>query len=102
MLVLMFLLPLFHGKLVEADFLAVGSPVDVVIELHPRFLPPTSEQVAGSKVNDVLFERKAWMIFDLGALDLCVAAEGENVVADDVLLAVVLMEAAVRCAVDKV
>ena len=48
----------------------------------------------------VPLEGEAGVRFRPGALDLRVAAEGEDVVADDILLAIVLVDPAVGGAID--
>ena len=64
--------------------------------------PIAPQQDAGIKIDDVGLEAEAGMVFGAGALELVVAGEGEDVVAEEVGFAVVLMEAAVGGAIDDV
>src|SRR5665213_3631187 len=94
--------PLRPGVFGEADFSAAGFPIGVVIEGDVEFVPVAGEQYAGAVVDDVVLEGKAAVVFETGTLDLGIAAQGEDVIADDVVLAVVLVEAAVGGATDEI
>ena len=54
------------------------------------------------KINNVGFEAETGMRFGPGALELMVAREGKDVIANHIGLAVMLMEAAVRGAVNQI
>ena len=53
-------------------------------------------------VDDVACEAEGAVRFDAGALGLKAVGEGEDVVADDIFFAVVLVETAGACVVDEV
>ena len=65
-------------------------------------LQSAGEERALVPVDDVALEAEALVVFHAWALDLGIAAEGEDVVPDRVLLAVVLVEAAVGRPVNQV
>src|SRR5262249_57248196 len=78
------------------------TPVCVAVEGHVQLAPVASEQGPAVPDHDVALEAKALVRLDPRALDLRVAAKGEDVVAHHVLLAVVLVAAAVGRSADHV
>ena len=76
--------------------------VAVVVDLGPDAIPGTAKQGTGLPVHDVVLEREGKMVFDPSRRDLRVLAADQDVVADHVLFAVVLVEAAGLGVVDQV
>ena len=83
-----------------------GSPVSlpVAVVAGDGFcpVPVAGKERAGVPVDDVVLEGEGEVFFHPRGLELLLLAEGEDVVADDVLPAVVLVEAAGLDAVDEV
>ena len=73
----------------------VPEEVILIQEVRGRAAPVAAEQLAAVEDDDVLFEAEGAVLFGAATLDLIFLGEGEDVVPDDVLLAVVLVEAAV-------
>src|SRR6266478_7320228 len=90
------LAPLIPGLAGKANLAGAGVPVNIVIKRDILLLPIAGKEIATIPVNDVPLESEAQMILDARPLDLRIAAEREDVVTDDVLLAVVLVKPAVR------
>ena len=97
------LLPLLPGARAEAQLfrLRVRAGVEIDIPIHFIVVPRqvASQQAAGVEINDVGYEAEAEVRLRAGALNLVVARESEDIVADDVGRAVVLMKSAVRMTV---
>ena len=97
--VLALLLPFCERELLVGERHRPGRdvPIEVILieEIGGRAGPVTAEQLAALEDDDVLLEGEGQVLLGAAALDLIFLGEGEDVVPDDVVLAVVLMEAAV-------
>src|ERR1035437_4961585 len=106
MLIMPPLLPLLPGAGAEAQLFRLGVRTGIEIEVPVHLIvvsrPIAREQTAGVIIDDVVGEGEAGVRLWAGALKLVVASEGEDVVTDDVGFAVVLMEPAVRGAIDDI
>ncbi len=103
--VLPLLLPVREALAREVDGLPRAVPVEVVFhrELVVTPVPAQQRRLRGVlPVDDVALEGERQVRLDAGALDLPLEAEGEDVVADHVLPAVVLVEASGLHVVDEV
>src|SRR6266568_6606834 len=82
----------------------LGSSVEINVPVHPVVVigPIPGQQIAGAEINDVGLEAETEMRLGTRALKLIIAAESEDIVADDVGLAVMLMKPAVGRAINNV
>src|SRR5690348_5452716 len=87
--------PLFPGLARKVELFTPNAPVGVVVESCLCFRPVSRQQRAMIPVNQVTSERKAQVVFDSRALDLRIAAEGKDVVPNDVVGSVMLVKPAV-------
>src|SRR5690606_26026088 len=87
-------LPLFECISGKGDGLAFRLPekISATVELH--FVPGAGQQFTAIPNDNVPFEHEAQVLFGSRGLQLMSFTECEDVVADDVLFAVMLMEAA--------
>src|SRR5207245_982199 len=76
--------------------------VHVPIRLEIVIRPFARQQTAGVEIDDVGLEGEADVRLYARALELMVAGESKDVVADNVRLAVVLVKPSVSCAIDHV
>src|ERR1035437_5965548 len=107
MLIVAPLLPLLPGTRSQGQlsWLGVGAGVEVEVPSHLIVLvarPVASQQGAGVEIDKVGDEAEAEVRLRTGALNLVVAREGEDVVAEDVRLTVVLVKPAMRRAVNDI
>src|SRR6185437_6048134 len=96
------LLPLFKCFVGKANVALPAIPICIVIEDGVHLSPVSGEQNALVPEHDIALEGETGVVFHASALDLVVATKGDDVVAKDVFLAVMLVEAAVRGAVDEI
>ena len=94
-------LPLGQGRLPELDVAVGVRGVPVQVSVHDELVvrPAAFEQLAVVEVDDVPLEGERDVLFLARAAELVVLAERPDVVADDVLLAVMLVEVGVGRAV---
>lgn len=71
-----------------------GIVIEVVFEFHVGITPEALEQSPAVPIDDVVMESERKVGLDPGALQLAVHAIGEDIVADVILFAVVLVVAA--------
>ena len=87
---------------------SIASPpartIQVVAQLHFRASLPTTvaQQAAGVPVDDVSLEGEGSMRFGPRDRDLTFFAEGEDVVADQILLAIMLVKPSIANVIDQV
>ena len=93
------LLPVGQGQLLggERHRSTRVVPVEVALqqEVGRRAGPDAAERIAAIEDDEVLREREGAMLFGAAALELVEVREGEDVIPDHVILAVVLVVAAV-------
>src|SRR5438132_13340420 len=94
MLILPLRPPLHERHPCKLNRLAIRSPIEIVIE-EEFFIPPLrAQQWAGFPIDDVVLECERPMRLHARSLNLLLFGEREDVIADNVLLAVMLMESA--------
>ncbi len=94
MLIVAEFLPIGEGTAVEIERLVVDVPEAVFIHLDFDAVPGAAHQGALVEDDNVIGKGEGLVLFDASGLDLVVFGEGEDVVADDIFFAVVLVEAA--------
>ena len=99
-------LPLLPGTGAQAQLVRLGvrAGVEVEVPIHEVVVvrPVAGQQRAGVEIDYVGHEAEAAVRLRAGALNLVVMRESEDVVPDDVGLAIVLVEPAVSRAIDDV
>lgn len=93
---------MFEGEPSEGYLTIAFLPIDVVVEEEMEISEVSSEKCSFFPVNDVVFEEETGMFLRAGTLDLQIASEGEDVVADGVFLSIMLVEATVGRVIDDV
>ena len=86
----------------EVDRLARRLPEEVIAADEAELIPRPGQELAGVPVDKVVLQRERQVVLDSRGLDLLLLAEGQDIVPEDVLLAIVLMEAAGLGVVDKI
>src|SRR6266496_4272604 len=77
-------------------------PIDIVVHDKTVVLPSAAQQRPGSEIDDVVRKEKGEVLFLARAHELVFRAERENVVANDVLAAVMLVKAGAPAPVNHV
>src|SRR5437868_1674074 len=99
--VLPFALPLLQGHSCKIQRLSGGVPVEIVIEGETVAGPVGAEQGSLFEIDGVMLESKGAVLFGAGANDLAFPRKREDIVAHDIVFAVVLMQTTGLGAVDK-
>ncbi len=73
-----------------------------MVEDHVKCFEVPRNRVAAVPIDDIVLEAEALMVLRPGPLNLPIAPEGDDVIAENVLLAVVLVQPAMRRTVDQI